>query len=253
MTNKLQSLKTKLNSVRNKTHNPLPKVESKAFEFIAKEGFVNFLKKHCLLFFTDQNPREKVPTFQQILNNINYSVLKLPNQPWEISYSYKNSHGITKVNLHNKYNKNKPSMVFHHGLGTINRPGLQLRLMADAKIKSKFNLFSIRASNHESSQKIIKSCINNFTNITSTLCASILAVNEVVNFHKNNSKAKIAIVGFSLGGVVTSLHHFYYNTADYYFPVISYPNIGSALIKTGKFKHLVKNYEKVKKNKSIIN
>ena len=107
MVNKLRSLKTRLKSVRDKVPNPLPSVESKAFEFIAREGFIKFLKKHNMLFFADQNPKEKVPTFQEILNNINYSVLKLPNQPWEINYSYKNSQGVTKVNLHNKFNKKR--------------------------------------------------------------------------------------------------------------------------------------------------
>jgi len=253
MNDKLRSLKTKFKSARDKTPNPLPKVESKAFEFIAREGFNKFLKKHDMLLFANQNPKEKVPTFQEILNNISYSVLKLPNQPWEISYSYKNSQGITKVRLHNKFKKNRPSLVFHHGLGAISRPKLQLRLIADTKIKTKFNVFSILASNHESSQKVIKSCVNNFVNLASTTCASVLAVNEIVNFHKNNANTKIAITGLSLGGVVSSLHYFYFNTANYYFPIVSYPNLGSALTKTKGYKHVVNNYKSISKNKSIIN
>jgi len=77
-----------------------------------------------------------------------------------------------------------------------------------------------------------------------------LAIDEVVDTHRNNSDQKIALAGVSLGGTIAALHYFYYNSADYYFPIISYPNFGEIILDKN-IKEFITNYNKVSKNKSI--
>jgi hypothetical protein len=203
--------------------------------------------KKTLLY--EQDPKEKIPTFQEMLNEINYSVLKPPNKPWEINYTYKDSSGTTKVHLHNEYDPDKPTLIFHHGLASRNN--LHLKLFLNGEFEKKFNIFSIRASNHESTVTLIKNCLNNFTNIASTICASVLAVDEVVDFHNNNSSKPVFVVGFSMGGTIASLHHFFFNAADMYFPLLAYPNFGEIMIHRSH-KGFIYNYDKIVKNKTFF-
>jgi len=190
-----------------------------------------------------------MPTFQELLNEMNYSVLKPPNKPWEINYTYKNASGTTKVHLHNEYDRNKPTLVFHHGLGSHNQ--LHLRIFLNGEFENKFNIFSIRASNHESTAAILKNCINNFVNLTATACSSVLAADEIVDFHKNNSSKPIFMVGISLGGVVVSMHYYFFNAADMYFPILAYPNLGEIMINKSH-KGFIYNFDKLSKNKTFF-
>ena len=83
------------------------------------------------------------------------------------------------------------------------------------------------------------------------VCGSVLAVNEIVDFHRNNSNKDIVVTGVSLGGVITSLHYFYFCSANYYFPIIAYPDFGEILL-SKNLKEFIANFELLKRNKSII-
>lgn len=229
--------------------NPIVKIERKTISSLRRSRIDRVLKRYGILLLHEQDPKELIPSFQEIINEINYSVLKLPNKPWEINYTYKNSSGTTKVHLYNEYKSGKPTLIFHHGLASRNQ--LHLKVFLNEELVEKFNIFSIRASNHESTAKVLNSCINNFTNFAATACASVLAADEVADFHKNNSSKPVIMVGLSLGGAVVSLHHFFFNAADLYFPILAYPNFGEIMIH--KFhKGFIHDYETISKNKSLF-
>ena len=59
------------------------------------------------------------------------------------------------------------------------------------------------------------------------------------------------MVGLSLGGAVISLHYFFFNAADVYFPILAYPNFGEIMIRKSH-KGFIHKYEKMSKNKSLF-
>ena len=229
--------------------NPIVKIESKTISSLRRSRIDRVLNRYKITLFHEQDPNEIVAPFQEILNKINYSVLKLPNKPWEINYTYNSSSGTTRVHLHNEYLPEKPTLIFHHGIASRNQ--LHLKVFLNEDFVNKFNIFSIRASNHESTVKVLNSCINNFTNLAATTCASVLAADEIVDFHKNNSSKPVIMVGLSLGGAVVSLHYFFFNAADLYFPILAYPNFGEIMIRKSH-KGFIHKYEKMAKNKSLF-
>src|SRR4030042_2594957 len=173
--------------------------------------------------FYEQNPNETVPAFQEILSSINYSVVKSRNQPWKINYKFRKSGGSTEIRLFNQYDENKPGVIFHHGLGAMTFI-IQIQMIKEVFPQKKYNLFVIRASHHDIYGNVVKHFINNFVNFASGIAGSTLAVEEAVNFHKSLSQKPVIVTGFSLGGMVTGLHYFYFGNADYYFPIISFPD-----------------------------
>ena len=206
-----------------KTH-PLTKVESKLLNSIKKEKTIKFFEKYKIKGLIDQDPGEKIPSFSHILKKTSYSVIRIPNQPWEVRFNFKKTRGVTKIFLHNKYDSGKPSLIFHHGLASSKNT--ELKVFLNSIFLDKFNVFSIKAANHDSLRQVIRQCVNKFMNLATTTCASVIAINEIVNFIRDNSDKPIFVVGLSMGGIVTGLHYFYFGTANFYFPIIAYPNFG---------------------------
>ncbi|MBN1169060.1 hypothetical protein JXA63_04180 [Candidatus Woesebacteria bacterium] len=225
------------------------KVEKSILDLAKKDRLKNLFKKHNIQIFHDQNPNQKVDRFQEILNSTKYSTIKPPSSPWELKYKYKNSSGTTKIMLVNKFSKKRPSLIFHHGIAST-RPIIQLRILADFDFNEKFNLFVIKASHHDSHMQVFKKYVNNFNNLASTIASCVIATDEIINFHNSLSSKKIIVAGFSMGGIITSLHYFYRNTADYYFSIIAYPNLGDILFDKGN-KDFIHNYESLSQNRSI--
>ena len=227
---------------------PVAKIEKKVISTLKSENIIKFANKYAVQILAEQDPNEKVTTFTRVLNSINYSVVKLPGKPWEIRYSFKKSEGVTKIYLHNDFLTQRPSIIFHHGLGRLNP--LHLKVFANKVLMEKFNVFSVRAAHHDSIDNVRKKFLNNFTNMLAAICSSTLAIDEIVDTHKNNSDQKVVVAGVSLGGTVTALHYFYFDSADFYFPIVSYPNFGEILTDRN-IKEFVVNYEMLSKNKSI--
>ncbi|OGM19504.1 hypothetical protein A2685_00610 [Candidatus Woesebacteria bacterium RIFCSPHIGHO2_01_FULL_37_10] len=229
---------------------PVAKIEKRFMDTLKNENLIKFASKYKLQTLSDQDPGEAVPSFREILNNINYSTIKLPDKPWQIQYKYRNSEGVTNIYLHNEFLTERPSIIFHHGLGRLNP--LHLKLFANKILLEKFNLFSVKTAHHDSINELRNKFFNNFTNLSCGICSSVLAIDEIVDTHRNNSDQKISVVGVSMGGSIAALHYFYFNSADYYFPIISYPNFGEIILDKN-IKEFVYNYESVSKNKSILN
>ena len=227
---------------------PVAKIEKRVISTLKSENIIKFANKYAVQILSEQDPNEKVTTFTRVLNSINYSVVKLPGKHWEIRYSFQKSEGITKIYLHNDFLTQRPSIIFHHGLGRLNP--LHLKVFANKVLMEKFNVFSVKAAHHDSIDDVRKKFLNNFTNMLAAICSSTLAIDEIVDTHRNNSDQKVIVAGVSLGGTVTALHYFYFDSADFYFPIVSYPNFGEILVDRN-IKEFVVNYEMLSKNKSI--
>jgi len=120
---------------------PIARIEKKVIDTLKNENLYRFASKYKVQLLSDQNPNEKVPTFQEILNNINFSIIRLPGKPWQIKYKYKDSEGITNIYLHNEYLTERPSIIFHHGLGRLNP--IHLRLFANKVFLEKFRFWQL--------------------------------------------------------------------------------------------------------------
>lgn len=227
---------------------PVARIEKKVIDTLKKDSLYKFAQKYKVQILTDQDPNEKVPTFSEILNGINHSTVKLPGKPWQIKYKYKKAEGITNIYLHNDYLTERPSIIFHHGLGRMNP--LHLKLFANKIFLEKFNLFSVKAAHHDSVNGLRNHFLNNFVNMSVGICASVLAIDEIVDTHRNNSDQGISVVGVSMGGTIAALHYFYFGSADFYFPIISYPNFGEIILDMN-IKEFVTNYDKLSKNRHI--
>lgn len=231
----------------NKVH-PIAKIWIDARNSVKSEPVQKLMDNYKLKALCDQNPQEKIPTCQEILNLMNFSLIKPPNSPWGIRYDFKGIKGVTTINLHNRFDIKKPSIIHHHGIGETKQ--LSLKFFTNENLFNRFNVFSIKASHHDSVNDVIRNCTNTFSNLACCLCSSVLAIKEITDFHKNNSSAPIIVTGFSIGGMAASLHYYFFNTADYYFPVISYPNLGEILLDK-KNEKLIFNYKENKNNLSI--
>jgi hypothetical protein len=223
--------------------------EKRLKEAIGAGNIGKFLKKNNFQMFTNQDPSENVALFTDVLKTGSYELTCLPNSPWEIKFAYKKQKGVAKVYLLNKYDPEKPSFIFHHGLGEIFYRAF-LDILIDKSYFDKFNIFAIKAGNHESAKNIFNNFLSTFDQTVSNIFGSIMAINEIIKYHKSQSTKKCVVAGFSLGGTIISLHYFHFGSADYYFPINSYPNMGEIFfdeIHAG----LIHNYQLLKKNVSF--
>jgi hypothetical protein len=55
-----------------------------------------------------------------------------------------------------------------------------------------------------------------------------------------------------MGGIVSSLHAFYFSSADYYFPLVAYPNVGEIFMGDA-YKTAVADWESKRHNESYLN
>lgn len=214
-----------------------------------ENDLLKIARKVGLKMLRYQDPQQIFPDFRKILNHTNYKVEKPKGSYWKLKYNYENHSGTTQILFRNGFDSTRPTFLYHHGLGDP-VPGLQLRTVIDPNKHNKYNLILIKAANHNRTKTLSLECTSSFGRLASTFCASIIAVNEVVNYHKSQSRKPIILTGISIGGMVISHHHFLHTTADYYFPIISYPNIGEILMDP-VYKNIVANQQKLRNNKSI--
>ena len=236
-------------NIKNKFH-PALKVELLTKKRVLEnKKVVDFLKKKDIQCLKDQNYKENILPLSYILQNISIKKYFTPNYPWEISYRFKESHGIVKIHLHNKFNSEKPSFIYHHGLGEIYHP-MQIHFLFNQSFLENFNVFSIKASHHESVGQVLNTYINKLINFNSGIAGSFYAFDEVIKMHHMVSHTPVIACGASLGGIVASLHYYYEGTADLYFPIISHPDL-SKIALDPIHKSVIQNQELLKQNESF--
>ncbi len=122
-----------------------------------------------------------------------------------------------------------PTIIYHHGAAEGGYDYSFNRTLAKNKSNIKANLIAIQALFNHNNKEFLESisCLSNYTLM---VAASTLIVENLTNQIRRISNNKIIVTGTSLGGFVTNLHFAYYNTADYYKPLLSGARIGDVFI-----------------------
>lgn len=211
----------------------------------------DFLISKGVTGLKDQDPKENIPPFDQILKSIEIKTVFTPNYPWEMQYKFEESEGTVKIYLHNKFDNLKPSLIYHHGLGEIYDP-LELNIIFDKSFLSRFNVFTIKISHHESATEVINSFLNSLTNIASAMAASFNALDKIIELHKSLTSTPVVASGVSMGGMISSLHYFFKCSADYYFPLAANPDFSKVFLDP-RFKNVIPKQNLYRKNPSFVN
>lgn len=122
-----------------------------------------------------------------------------------------------------------PTIIYHHGAAEGSYDFSFNRIFKKSKSNINANLIAIQALFNHSNKEFMNSILN-LSNYTLMLATSVLIIENLINQIKKISNSKIIVTGTSLGGFVTNLHFAYYNTADYYKPLLSGARIGDVFI-----------------------
>lgn len=153
------------------------------------------------------------------------SKLEQGESRWTLTTSYNGDSRPTSIILLNGFDLQKPSLIYHHGAGSTH-PLRDFNLIFGKDFPRQFNIFIVHAQYHTSKKVYLNQSVDSFIHHQETFAGSVLAYEEIVQYHKSKSQLPIIATGSSMGGIVSSLHAFYFGTADYYFPLVAYPNVG---------------------------
>ncbi|MBI2464904.1 hypothetical protein HYV64_02065 [Candidatus Shapirobacteria bacterium] len=192
------------------------------------------------------DPRDYKPLpFESVLKNMSSSTEE-NDSAWIINTEYEGEKRPTTVLLVTKYNPDRPSVIYHHGAGST-RPLRDFDFIFGSEFKEKFNVFVVWAQYHTSKAEYLTKSVDSFLHHQETFAGSVLAYEEIVKFHKKQSEKPVIAAGSSMGGIVSSLHAFYFGTADYYFPIVAYPNVGEIFLGE-TYKYAVEDIDQKRKN-----
>lgn len=197
--------------------------------FNAIESIIVFLRAQALSFsrpkyFHHDPPNYQALPFEQVLKGMT-GKLKKESGSWILTTSYLGDSRPTKIILLNGIDPQKPSLIYHHGAGST-EPQRDFNLIFGKEFTSKFNVFIVHAQYHTTKEEYLNQSVDSFLHHQETFAGSVLAYEEITKYHKSQSKLPIIATGSSMGGIVSSLHAFYFGSADYYFPLVAYPNVG---------------------------
>lgn len=173
-------------------------------------------------------PLDKVRRFLEVMHDLETEIAETDNHIWEVTCRYENESRTTKIFLHGRYDPEKPSVVFHHGAGTIDYE--KQRGIVIGKNFEGYNTFSIKAQHHSSRRDFFENCVDSFLHLQLTIGGSVLALEWIIRYHQERSSEPIVATGISMGGVIASLHFLLFDSADMYFPIVAYPNVGEMLL-----------------------
>lgn len=200
-------------------------------------------------FHNDPSGYQALP-FEDVLNDTS-SLLDRTAPKWTVWSTYKNEKRPTYILLLNNYDLNKPSLIYHHGAGSTD-PIRDFNIIYGEDFTSNYNVFIVHAQYHTTKNEYLNKSVDSFLHHQQTFAGSVLAYEEIVKYHRSLSKSPIIATGSSMGGVVSSLHAFYFGSADIYFPLVAYPNVGEIFL--GKaYKTAVADWDGKKSNVSYLN
>ncbi len=200
-------------------------------------------------FHSDPASYQALP-FNNILSGTEIGLDQSSDQKWILNCSYQGESRSTQILLLNKYDSNKPTLIYHHGAGS-NTPLREFNIVFGRPFIEKFNVFVVWAQYHTSKVEYLSKSVDSFLHHQETFAGSILAYEEIVKFHRKNSKKQVVATGSSMGGIVSSLHAFYFGSANYYFPLVAYPNVGE--ISLGQeYKNAVYEWDTKRENKTYL-
>lgn len=119
-----------------------------------------------------------------------------------------------------------PTIIYHHGASEEPFDFSFNKIFPLKKISVDANLIAIRAPYCKSLKEFLEG-VQSLNRYVAMLAVSTKMVEKLIN----SSQIKTAVVtGISLGGFVTNIHHTFYNTAEYYKPMLAGAEIGEALL-----------------------
>lgn len=192
-------------------------------------------------------PNYQALPFQDILSHTT-TTLNQNSKTWTLTTSYQGDKRPLTILLLTDYDPAKPTLIYHHGAGDT-KPLKDLNIVFGKKFYQDFNTFVIQAQYHTSKREYLEQSIDSFLHHQETFAGSVLAYEEIIRYHRNRSKAPVIATGVSMGGIVSSLHAFYYGTANYYFPMVAYPNAGEIFLGQ-EYRTAVSDWETKRQNRS---
>lgn len=166
--------------------------------------------------------------FAKVLKNTT-SVVKKSKTSWEVVSTYHGEQRTTTVLLMNGFRSDKPSFIYHHGAGSTD-PIRDFQIIFGSDYTKRYNVFIVWAQYHRTKSEYLTRSVDSFLHHQQTFAGSVLAYDAIVTDHRRHSRLPIIASGSSMGGIVSSLHAFYFGTADWYFPLVSYPNVGEIFL-----------------------
>lgn len=197
------------------------------------------------LYSQDTN-NSNFPTFAKVLETIKSTL----SPDWTLTSKFGGSSCETKINFMNTYSPLKPTFVFQHGLLITNHKA-NLDAIISKSFYKDFNIVSIKAAWHTNPVTVVTEALASFSNTMLMLASSMHAIEEVYRFHKQVSKEAVVVSGTSMGGITCSNHYFYYNTADFYFPIVAHPNFARLII-SPKYASFFSDFDAMAANKSYL-
>lgn len=197
------------------------------------------------LYSQDTN-NANFPTFTEVLKSTQSEL----GPDWILTSKLGGSTCKTKINFMNTYSPLKPTFVFQHGLLITNHKA-NLDAIISKSFYKEFNIVSIKAAWHTNPVTVVTEALASFNNTILMLASSVHAIEQVCSFHKQISKEANVVCGTSMGGITCANHYFYYNTADFYFPIVAHPNFARLII-SPKYASFFGDFISMKENKSYL-
>lgn len=196
----------------------------RCFRFFRAIGLV-FAPK----YYRNDPPNFKPEHFSNILSRTHVHLEIKTTSHWKLHCKYKSETRITEIFLLHTFSPAKPSLIFHHPSGEINH-AFAYSIILGSGITRRFNVFLIKAQHHTSTLDFLNNTIDTFTHHQCTFAGSVLAVEAIVGFHHKETSTPLVVTGASMGGIVATLHAYFFGTADTYVPLVAYPNVGEIFL-----------------------
>ena len=131
-----------------------------------------------------------------------------------------------------------PTYIYHHG--NSERP-LKIRpfarntfykIFVREKIPVQANLIALVSPLHVMPVGKMQKSYRDIRYITSSLSSTAVLVEQIIGQLRKNGSGKISVCGISLGGFVTNIHRAFFNTADFYIPLLAGAALGEIFIRS---------------------
>lgn len=192
----------------------------------------------------------KALPFASVLHAVQPTLNKPTGLHWILTCIYQGEPRETHIFLTEKFDPGKPTIVFHHPSGETNHK-LAASFILGSIIAKQCNIFLIKAQKHDSTTQFLHECVDSFLHHQLTFAGSTLAVEAIVRYHKKHAKTTIVVSGASMGGIVATLHAYFFGSADRYVPLAAYPNVGEIFMGAA-YKFGIDNWEKRRANTSTL-
>lgn len=201
---------------------PVSKVEDRIVNWRSQL----FAKRKTKALYKDPLDYKAVP-FPELFSQIDFKFTPQTEKEWHLSCLLNGFQRTTKIYLHGEFDPARPSLIYHHGAGIFNyQPYLTWFLWGG--LAKQFNVFAIRAQGHDKF-KDLEEQLCQFENVQLMMAGSVRIVEEIINWINSQQTRPVVLTGFSLGGAVTAIHQFMFNSAQLYLPLAAHPNVGRAM------------------------